>query len=233
MAKTVILTNAATKPDSIRFGSETIRVLADGDAELYLGRKLSTKDFHTEVKHRISRGWAAFGKFKDVLCNRRVCIRDRVRFFDAAIVPCILYACGTWTLTTNDERLLVACRRMMLRYIVGVPRRPDECWVDFIQRATHDSAEVFERNGSIDWITLQRRRKWQLAAKIASSTDCRWARRLLLWRPWFGVLARRSVGHPCKRWDDDITEIAGGACTQIANCRKTWELLVHGFVNRL
>ena len=68
MAKRVILTNAPKKPDSIRFGSEIIRVPADGDAELYLGRKLSTTDFHTtEVKHRISRGWAAFGKFKDVL----------------------------------------------------------------------------------------------------------------------------------------------------------------------
>ena len=97
MGKTVVLTNVTSgRPSHIQCASQSMRVLREDEAENYLGRQLSARNFHRiEIRNRIARGLAALFKVKDVLCNRRVFIRDRIRFFEAAIVPCILYACRT------------------------------------------------------------------------------------------------------------------------------------------
>ena len=233
--KTVVLTNTFdNRPSQIRCGAQTIRVLAPDEAENYLGRQLAVQDSHAvEIKSRVSRAWGVFFKFQSVLCDRRVPIYLRIRFFEAVIVPCVLYACGTWTLTTDDERLLISTRRRMLRWIVGLPRSAGEAWVDYVQRSTHIAEELFNTRGSCDWVSLQRRRKWMLAGRFAAATDQRWSRRLLDWLPWHRIVPRRSVGHPRKRWADDIVNIAGGDWSRVAQSKEQWSALIEGFVYRL
>ena len=60
MGKTVVLTNACARPNSIRCAGHDVRALQQGESEKYLGRKLSLDDFHnTELTNRLAAGWAS------------------------------------------------------------------------------------------------------------------------------------------------------------------------------
>ena len=120
------------------------------------------------------------------------------------------------------EYKLRSTRRKMIRWIVCVPRRVDEDWITYIQRATHKSDELAENCGSTDWIVLYRQRKWRLAEKAANYTDNRWVQRILQWTPWFRALPHRRVGRPSKRWDDGLVALAGGDWPALAQDHTLW-----------
>ena len=164
-----------------------------------------------------------------MLCNRRIPIQDRIRLFSASISPCVLYACGTWTMTAESERQLRSAQRRMFRWIVRVPRAPDEDWVAYIKRATHSSESLSRQHGAQDWVTMQRNRKWKFAGFVASRSDSRWSQRILDWRPWFRTHCHRNVGHPLKRWDDTIVAVAGGSWAEAARNSDLWSALAHAY----
>ena len=174
---------------------------------------------------RIAAAWAAFFKFKDVLCNKAVTWRTKLRFFDAVITPTVLYGCAAWTITADRERLLTTTRRRMLRWMFGVRRQLDEGWVDFIRRSTHESETHAERNGSRDWVRTQKRLKWKFAGTVARQTDGRWSTRLLQWMPWLNRCGGRDVGRPHSRWQDVLSKRAGGDWTDHAQDVQLWAIL--------
>jgi hypothetical protein len=233
MGKTRVLTNCGlNRPAHITCCGQQIQVLDASQSERYLGRKLSTDDYHdTELANRVASGWACFFKFKDALCNRGLPLRDRLKLFESCVAPCVLYACCTWTLTLEREDLLNKTRRRMLRWMTRVARQPEEDWVDFITRATHLSEELAASHGSKNWITTHRQRKWQFAGKAATHVDGRWTHRLLAWRPWFRCWPKRSVGHPVRRWSDDIVTFAGGDWIDEAARDGMWQASLTGFID--
>ena len=168
---------------------------------------------------------------KDVLCNRRLPLKHRIKLFDATVTPCALYACGTWTMIVERAHLLQKTRRRMLRWMVHTPRRQEETWVDYIIRATHRAEDLAALHGSTSWILTQRVRTWQLAGKAAAQVDHRWRNRLLNWKPWFRCWPKRLAGHPVKRWSDDIVSYAGGSWTDLASDASLWALSLQGFVD--
>ena len=109
-------------------------------------------------------------------------------------------------MTKEREQVLTRTRRRMLRWMVCTPRPSDESWVDYIIRWTHRAEDLAVQHGSTDWVTTQRRRKLILAGRAALSDDARWMKRLLNWKPWFRCWPHRAVGHPVRRWMDDISE---------------------------
>ena len=225
MGKTVVLTNrGAGRPASINCGAQVVKVVGADDTEKYLGHKLSLSEFHaTEFANRMASAWASFFKLKDVLCNRKVPLKDRIKLFECSVTPCALYASGTWATTAEMVRKLSTTRRKMLRWMVGITRQVDEEWVAYIQRATHRSVDLAHAHGAKDWAQLQRQRKWSLAGKAATSNDGRWMSRLLAWTPWFRTTPHRGVGRPVKRWDDDLVRIAGGDWPALARDSAVWE----------
>ena len=112
-----------------------------------------------------------------------------------------------------------------------MPRRPEETWPDFIQRATHRSEDLASTHGAVDWVVLQRTQTWRLAGRASQSTDGRWTKKLLDWKPWFRVFPHRDVGHPHKRWEDDVTKLAGGDWPEKAEDKDLWALLGGAFVS--
>ncbi|CAK0876937.1 unnamed protein product [Prorocentrum cordatum] len=175
MGKTVVLTNASDRPPHVKCGAHNVRVLQHGESEKYLGKKVSLDDVHgAEFGNRLASGWAAFHALKDFLCNKRLQIHQRLRLFTACVVPCVLYASSTWTLTAAEERKLRSTQRRMLRQMVGIGRLPDEDWVEYIRRATRASMQISERSGVDDWVSMFWKQKWTLAGKLSSPTDRRW-----------------------------------------------------------
>ena len=90
----------------------------------------------------------------------------------------------------------------MLRLIVGVRRRPNETWVEFLQRSTWRSEELAAKYKLTDWCNLQRKRKQQMVQKVRTMQSDRWPARILEWTPWFRTNTTRSEGRPKKRWSD-------------------------------
>ena len=206
MGKTKVLTTSVVnRPLHIKCLDQSIQVVPEGETEKYLGRKLATDEYHdTELSNRMVSGWACFFKLKASLCSRKLSFKYRIQLFDACVVPCALYACGTWTMTKEREQVLTRTRRRMLRWMVCTPRPSDESWVDYIIRWTHRAEDLAEQHGSTDWVTTQRRRKLTLAGRAALCDDARWMKRLLNWKPWFRCWPHRAVGRPVRRWMDDI-----------------------------
>ena len=128
----------------------------------YLGRQACFNEFHdTGIRHRMDKGWAAFGKYKDELCGRHYPLRSRLRLFDAVVSATVLYGSGTWTMTVERTHLLQTTLRKMLRKIVGTPRRylsdsPGdnvvETWFEWIGRATAIAEKEAKKAGMDTWV---------------------------------------------------------------------------------
>ena len=59
-----------------------------------------------------------------------------------------------------------------------------------------------------DWVTMQRRRKWGWAHKLATTTHDAWTTIASHWGPTLDtqLRARRRPGHPKTRWTDDSND---------------------------
>jgi hypothetical protein len=136
-------------------------------------------------------------------------------------------------MTGDGEAKLRIARRKMLRWITRVGRRPEEDWVSYIRRATSRCEALATEHAVSDWVIKQRELKWKLAGLTANRNDQRWSTRLLSWTPWFRVTPKRNVGRPCKRWEDDIMNYAGGSWTDAAKDKGLWQTLESGFIEQL
>lgn len=211
------------------------------------------RDFKaTELKHRISSGWAAFMSNNAELCGKRYAFKHRARLLEAVVTPCVTYAASIWTLTKDMERDLWSVRRKMLRMMIRTSRRraaanhlEDEAnkslgegsvdtepglepWVDWIWRATHKAEQLVNEVCLDDWVVIHRKRKWQFARKTATKADDRWSKRLLSRKP----SGSRNPGRPVKRWSDDIIALAGEMWSEHAAAESLWGILEYAFVNR-
>ena len=113
----------------------------------------------------------------------------------------------------------------MLRYVLRIHRRrvgdSSEEWPDFMKRAAAVITETGREYGLVGWVTTHRRRKWQLAGKLARATDDRWSHHILKWQPQHGH--GRSVGRPRTRWTDPLEALAGGDWMTLARDVSQWD----------
>ena len=168
---------------------EKVEILPWSEGTMYLGRMMQFDKFHdVEIDHRIRRGWAAFGKFKQELRCKHYPLKQRFKLFDATVSATVLYGSGTWCcgrFSDAQGRTRVAPKR--------------KTWVEWIIRTTHKAESFMNRWGLRAWVETQQVRKHQLKNRIQNATDGRWSARLLNWHPDGGF---RRVGRPCVRWTD-------------------------------
>ena len=84
----------------------------------------------------------------------------------------------------------------------------EEEWVEYIKRSTIEAMEKMENEKIRCWTLTQRKIKWRLAMRIATSQKERWLIKAAEWNPELSSKYRtnRSIGRPRKRWEDDINE---------------------------
>ena len=84
----------------------------------------------------------------------------------------------------------------------------EEDWVDYFKRSTNKAMEKMENEKIRCWKMTQRKMKWRLAMRIATSPSERWLTKAAEWNPELSSKYRtnRSIGRPRKRWEDDINE---------------------------
>ena len=117
--------------------------------------------------------------------------------------------------------------------MLGTRRLTEETWVEHIQRATHLAEDMMQSLGYECWVTEHRRRKWRLAGRVSQSNDGRWSKRLLGWQPFFRCVPRRNVGHPYRRWEDSIVDVAGGDWVNVTLDADLWAMLEPAYVQRI
>ena len=232
--KTKILSNQVRRGGlnarkQVTIGDALVEVLPVQGQTDYLGRVLGFSGYHDkELDHRINRAWAKFHMFKGELCCPYYPLKARMRLFNAVITPSILYGCAAWTMTKEREQKLIVTQRRMLRLICKVGRKPDETWVEWVQRATHHAERVADECEVELWVSAQRRRKWRWAGHVARLTDNRWTHQVLSWHLECG---HRSVGRPTRRWTDVLDTFCGdlmgttspGAWICLAQGREEWK----------
>ena len=84
----------------------------------------------------------------------------------------------------------------------------EEDWIEYIKRSTKEADEHMEKHNVKCWIEVHRRQKWRMARRIITLPEKRWNRRVFNWHPGLdsNTRARRQVGRPKRRWEDDLNE---------------------------
>ena len=84
----------------------------------------------------------------------------------------------------------------------------EEEWVEYIERSTIEVVEKMENEKIRCWKMTQRKMKWRLAMRIATSPSERWLIKAAEWNPELSSKYRTNsyIGRPRKRWEDDINE---------------------------
>lgn len=86
---------------------------------------------------------------------------------------------------------------------------------------------IRQRTGIADITHRAAALKWRWAGHIARSSNEKWTKRLLTWRP---RTTTRSAGRPQMRWKDDLSRRTGVNWIQAAQDRMVWKSMEEAFV---
>ena len=191
-----------------------LKCLDTNQAHKYLGRLICFNPevrAETEINHRILAGWANFCKHRHALTNRNTSLALRLKLFDSVVTPAVLYGLAALTFASGQIARLDRVQNKMLRAIVGWVRLENEEWRDTMSRMKKKVCAAKILGSILDWSAELSKRKWRLAGRVATLDTSRWPRILAEWTPNVvqqlnGILAKRKVGRPRTRWEDNLDE---------------------------
>jgi hypothetical protein len=128
------------------------QVVLKKDTFRYLGSMLQKNgDIDEDVSHRIKIGWLKWRQASDVLCDPRVPLKLKGKFYRTAIRPAMLYGAECWPTKRRHVQQLSVAEIRMLRWICGHTRR------DWVQ-----NDDIHERLGvaSVEERFVQHRLRW-------------------------------------------------------------------------
>ena len=99
---------------------------------------------------------------------------------------------------------------------------------DYVQHTTNTAEKIMSQHGSLDWVSLHKKAKSNIAGKTARAIDGRWSSKFLAVASTHGL--GRFQGRPVKRWRDDIVALAGGDWSSKAMDETLWSTLQAGFL---
>jgi hypothetical protein len=100
------------------------QVVPKKDTFRYLGSMLQKdEDIDEDLSHRIKTGWLKWRKVSGVLCDHRMPLKLKGKFYRNAIRPAMLYAAECWPTKMRHVQQLSVVEMRMLRWICGSTRR--------------------------------------------------------------------------------------------------------------
>ena len=116
--KTKVMTN---KPQDIK---KEIKVkgqkLETVNSFKYLGAIVTDEGSKPEVLARIAQTTAALAKLKTIWRDRNISLASKIRFMHTLAISVFLYACESWTLTAELQRLIKALEMRCYRKILNI-----------------------------------------------------------------------------------------------------------------
>ena len=144
------------------------------ESYVYLGQRFSLRDKNQdkEILRRITAGWTAYAKHRDIVkSNFAICLKRKV--YNSCVLPAMTYGAETWSLTKQAQKKLAAAQTKMERSMLNITYhdRKTNTWV----RA---------KTGVTDMIKTTRRMKWSWSGHISRLKDDRWTKRITTWKPY-------------------------------------------------
>ena len=100
------------------------QVVPKKDTFRYLGSMLQKDgDIDEDLSHRIKAGWLKWRQASGVLCDPRVPLKLKGKFYRTAIRPAMLYGAECWSTKRRHVQQLSVAEMRMLRWICGNTRR--------------------------------------------------------------------------------------------------------------
>jgi hypothetical protein len=100
------------------------QVVPKKDIFRYLGSMLQKNgDIDEDISHRIKAGWLKWRQASGVLCDPRVSLKLKGKFYRTAIRPAMLYGAECWPTKRRHVQQLSVAEMRMLRWICGHTRR--------------------------------------------------------------------------------------------------------------
>ena len=166
--------------------------------------------------------------------------RNRIRRAQRQMLRMILSAPRRRVTTPQPDHALQSQDGQTDEHSSQTTESPDVCinddelepWVDWIRRSTHEAELQLRRLHIDDWVTIQRRRKWECASRVARDEQT-WSHKVLNWEPsqhtrqhHIGHLhihcqPQRRQARPKTRWSDDFSNLVGENWVHQAQSR-TW-----------
>ena len=75
-----------------------------------------------DVNHRIQAGWMKWRSASGVICDRKVPLKLKGKFYRTAIRPAMLYGTECWAIKSQQEQKLSVAEMRMLRWMSGHTR---------------------------------------------------------------------------------------------------------------
>ena len=200
--KTVALTNEAQPPQCLILTSqETIVVEGNDVGHKWSGCILSAEAngrSTSDITYHLQAASRAFRANKQILCDKKVRLAIRLRFFDRVITPVALFASGHRTIRMSDLCKLDVVYRKMLRMIVGPPHFVEwnAPWHDILHHWNGNSVALAQQHGLNTWSEQCLKHHWKFAMHVANLPSNRWVKRMLLWNP----TGARTRGYPRHDW---------------------------------
>ncbi|KAH1249954.1 Solanesyl diphosphate synthase 3, chloroplastic/mitochondrial [Glycine max] len=90
----------------------------------YLGSVIQDDgEIEGDVNHRIQAGWMKWRKASGVLCDAKVPIKLKGKFYQTAVRPAILYGTECWAVKSQHETKVGVAEMRMLRWMCGKTRQ--------------------------------------------------------------------------------------------------------------
>ena len=76
-----------------------------------------------EVDRKVQAGWCKWREASEVLCDRRVLLRLKGKYYSTLVRPAMTYSSECWAVKKTHEQKLRVAEMKMLRMMCGVTRR--------------------------------------------------------------------------------------------------------------
>ena len=142
-----------------------------------------------------------------MLEDKGVSVRLRFKLFESVISSTVLYGLETAPLTQSLQNRLDITQRMMLRRIIGWVCYNEDSWEERGRRMAEKMQHCLTLYPVKIWSATINERKMKAIASLSDLLF--WSSMSINWNPFECVaynlsVARRSRGHPCQRWNDNL-----------------------------
>ena len=121
LGKPKIMLNNHTEKATVEVDGKAIEEV---EKYVYLGKTVSRDgDLMSEIKRRITLGWAAFNKVDNIMRSRKASMQIKKKVFNEYVLPVMTYGSETWALTTAQMDALAVAQRKVERIMLGITLR--------------------------------------------------------------------------------------------------------------
>ena len=167
-------------------------LLGNVDHFIYLGSSISCDgSLDKEIATRISKASQALGRLRNrVLIQHNIQLLTKLKFYNAVVLPSLLYGCDTWTLYRRHVKKLESFHKRTLRSILGIKWQDRITNLEVLDRANSTSIESMLIKAQLRWV-----------GHIIRMEEFRMPRRLM-----YGELqlSKRNQGRPKLRYKDTV-----------------------------